>query len=267
MTDTIYYFSGTGNSRYLAHMLGKELGVRVRHITDPMLPDVNEERESGISSEQNSVGLVFPVYSWGVPPLVIDFLKILLERGVRMIWAVMSCGDETAMAPEMLIRNAEKYGIEVKGIWSVIMPNNYVILPGFGIDSKEVENKKLQEAPNRIKDIASHILNENWKIDVVRGSVPVLKTLMVYPLFKRWGIFPKKWKSGEKCIGCGKCAAICTMKNITIIEGKPQWGQNCVSCLGCFHICPTRAIDYGSLTKGKSQYYFKNSDSYNSINL
>lgn len=260
MTDTIYYFSGTGNSRYVAHMLGKELGVRVRHITDPMLPDVNEERESGISSEQNSVGLVFPVYSWGVPPLVLDFIDRLsaldaLHNAGMSLWAVMTCGDETAMAPEMLCKRASRRGLRILGIWSVIMPNNYVFLPGFNVDPKPVEIMKLHAAPNRIRHIAELVKRKEWTFDVTRGSWPRLKTRLIYPLFKRLGIFPRKWKSDSACIGCGRCEAVCPMGNILLKSGHPVWGDNCVSCVACYHICPVRAIDYGNLTKGKGQYF------------
>ncbi|MBD5204122.1 MAG: 4Fe-4S binding protein [Bacteroidales bacterium] len=253
----IIYFSGTGNSRYVAHEVGRHLSEKVIGLRDK-----NETILSKNLKEDKSqrIILVFPVYAWGVPPNVIELIANLIPVLSQLsiwpsIYAVMTCGDETGMAPEILIRNASRYGIVMTGIYSIIMPNNYVLLPGFKVDAKNVEMAKLSGAPARIKEIADGILSNNiGVIDVTRGSWPRLKTRLVYPLFKRWGVFPKKWKSDDKCIGCGKCEAVCPSRNIKLENNRPIWGEDCTSCVACFHICPVRAIDYGKLTEGKSQY-------------
>ena len=68
-------------------------------------------------------------------------------------------------------------------------------------------------------------------------------------------VFPKKWKFTDDCISCGKCEKICPVGNIKLHDGKPVWGKECISCVACYHICPKNAIQYGSFTKGKGQYF------------
>lgn len=249
----ILYFTGTGNSGFVAKELGEKLNEKVIKITDIAPSDVEFEGES--------LGFVFPVYSWGVPPLMLSYIKSLSERFFqavvnRPIWMVCVCGDETALAPEMLKKALAERGLSLAGGWSVIMPNNYVILPGFNVDCKEVEKEKLTKAPAQITKIAEKILKGEWEESYVRGSMPRLKTGLVYPLFKRWGIFPSKWYATDDCISCGKCAKVCPMDNVEMKGGKPKWGMNCVSCLGCYHICPKHAVQYGSATKNKGQYFW-----------
>lgn len=251
----IYYFSGTGNSRFVATRLGELLGENVCSINSP-------DSESMPMSGQ-SVGFVFPVYSWGVPPNVLSFIgnmpvefrTRLKESGIS-VWGVMTCGDEVALAPEMFADALRRNGIEAESIWSVIMPNNYVLLPGFDVDSKDVEKSKLDKAPSRVKEIANGILAHRRVWDVTRGSMPRLKTKLIYPLFKKWGIFPKKWHYTEACIGCGKCASSCPQRNIRMVARYPKWGPDCCSCLACYHSCPFHAVEYGSVTSGKGQYHF-----------
>lgn len=134
------------------------------------------------------------------------------------------------------------------------MPNVYVLLPGFDVDKKEVERKKLAAAPARIDEIAAQVKRREHVTDVTLGSWPRLKTTVVYPLFLKYGINTKKFRSTDACISCGRCAEVCPQENINLADGRPQWDDDCSSCLGCYHACPTQAIEYGTATRGKGHY-------------
>ncbi len=254
----ILYFSGTGNTRYVAQSLALELGSESKMILD--VPP------SELGKENLKDGLIFvcPVYSWGIPPLILQYIKQIPEhtineirKGDKPVWLVLTCGDETGMAPEMFLKAFNDRGITPRGIWSIQMPNNYVLLPGFNIDTPEVEQEKLTVAPTRIREIANAISKKEEGINVVRGSRPKLKTTVVYPLFKKWGMIPKKWGWTKECIMCGKCAKVCPERNIEMRGNHPRWHNNCVSCLACYHICPVHAVKYGSMTNSKGQYFCK----------
>ena len=135
------------------------------------------------------------------------------------------------------------------------MPNVYVLLPGFGVDPKEVEKRKLQEAVGRIEEIAGKVNRHEYADDVHLGSMAGLKTSLIYPLFKRWGVNTGKWHFTDACIGCGKCAGACPVGNIVLTDGRPVWGRDCTSCCACYHVCPTHAAQYGNVTKGAGQFY------------
>lgn len=47
--------------------------------------------------------------------------------------------------------------MECNAGFSVAMPNNYVLLPGFDVDKKELEKKKLDEAVGRVEEINDSI--------------------------------------------------------------------------------------------------------------
>ncbi|MBD5357958.1 MAG: 4Fe-4S binding protein [Bacteroides sp.] len=250
----IYFFSGTGNTRIVATQLSLLTLEECRKITD-----VNPLTEI---PEGEGIGFVFPVYSWGVAPVMAKFIDELPEtfweevkRRQLPVWCVMTCGDEVALAPEMFSKILSRHGIEPESIWSVIMPNNYVLLPGFDVDQKNIEERKLTDAPGRIREIARGIRQHSKTVDVVRGSMPWVKTKLVYPLFCKWGISTKKWHSTAACVGCGICAKACPLRNISMVDRVPVWGINCCSCLACYHSCPRHAVAYGKATQSKGQYF------------
>lgn len=238
--------------------LGSLIEEEVRFI-----PSADPYTQCFDPNKEKSIGFVFPVYAWGVPPIVLDFIEKLQESTVvsmvdnsAYIWCVATCGDETGMAVEMLKKALHKRGLRLSATWSIIMPNVYVLLPGFGTDPKELEQKKLKDAIGRIALIGENIISKKEENDVHLGSLPRLKTSLVYPLFKKWGVDTKKWHYTDACIGCGKCAKTCPVGNIAMQDGHPLWGSDCTSCCACYHVCPTHSAQYGNITKKMGQYFF-----------
>lgn len=171
---------------------------------------------------------------------------------------VCTCGDDIGEAHLMWRKLITDCSWDPCATFSVTMPNTYVLLPGFDVDSKEVERAKLSEAPERIKTIAARI-KSGWRgDDVTTGSFKWLKTACFYPFFMRYLMSPKPFHAlTDTCIKCGKCIKTCPMNNIAWGNDKyPEWGDNCEMCLACYHCCPTHSVAYGNKTRAKGQYRF-----------
>ena len=251
----IYYFSGTGNSLHVAEQLAKTLGERLISIADCLSTgDVRHTLEPG-----EKIGFVFPIYSWGPAPVVIDFIKrwhiYEYDRNTTYCYMVGVCGDEVGLSVEMW-RKALGF-IRGNAAFSIQMPNNYILLPGFDVDSKDLENSKRQAAGARIKAIAEAVNACSTVDDVVVGPMPWLKSKLVYPLFKRFYMSDRPFcVQDEKCTHCGLCEKVCPNKNISMKDGTPKWQGNCAMCLSCIHRCPAKAIQYGKITHKKGRYHF-----------
>ena len=66
----IFYFSGVGNSAWVARKLASMLDDRVLSIAEEIRPDMDYEL-----AEDERVGFVFPVYGWEPPKIVLDFVR------------------------------------------------------------------------------------------------------------------------------------------------------------------------------------------------
>ena len=250
----IFCFSGTGNSRFVANELAKTLNDQVVELKGESLISPSSFNYD-MSNDKHFIW-VFPIYSWGVPPVVVDFIKSapLNIPTNNCHFMVCTCGDDIGNAHKHWRKLITNRGWYAQSAYSVQMPNTYTLMKGFDVDSKELEQQKLANAPTRINEIALKIKSSYASDDVVRGSWAWVKTAIIYPYFKKFCMSPRPFHATDKCIGCGKCAKACPLNNIAMNSNHPQWNDKCALCLRCYHICPSQAIAYGKATKGKGQY-------------
>lgn len=198
---------------------------------------------------------VCPVYSWGLPPIIVRHLQNAPLEGKR-VHLVVTCGDDTGNIDRQWLRLIQQRGAKAGSIYSVQMPNTYVNLPLMNVDSVEVAERKLRAAAKRIDHIAAQLAAGVTETDICRGALPGLKSSVIYPLF-----FPKgksnaaKFHATDSCTGCGTCVRLCPIQNITLgSDRRPHWGDDCTYCLRCYHVCPSHAVAYGNRTAKKGQY-------------
>ena len=252
----IFYFSGTGNSKHVAEQLAAMLGERLVAIGEA----VADGTYTFALAEGESVGWVFPTYSWGPAPIAADFASRVQLQGCgadTYCYMVTTCGDEVGETVTMFAKSLGN--IRLKAAFSVQMPNNYILLPGFDVDDKALERSKVEASAARIKAVAEAIAAKREIIDVVVGPWRRLKSRLIYPLFRRFAMSDKAFAANaDVCTRCGLCARECPANNITLDGGSlPRWHGKCTMCLSCIHRCPVRAIEYGKATRSKGRYFFR----------
>lgn len=251
----IFYTTGTGNTKYVAGQLSHILGEKTTLIDHNLLSqsEINIELAQG-----ERLIFVQPVHSWGPALLSVRFIRKASFANAEA-WAVMVCGDNCGNSDHILRRKLGKKGVALLGTFSVQMPNNYILMKGFGVDSIELQQQKIAAAPERIKAVAEAITNNEPQSALYeRGSLAWLKSGLVYPSFAKFAHKQVKFYSTPSCNGCALCAQLCPTHNITIVGDKPTWGNSCVQCTACINRCPRRGIECkASVDQGR--YFFKSS--------
>lgn len=109
-----------------------------------------------------------------------------------------------------------------------------------------------------IEQISMDLHNESHFSDMdATGVVDFLKSGFINSIFYGFLVNADGFHIQEaKCVGCGKCAELCPLNNITLTGGKPAWGKRCTHCMACIHRCPTEAIEYKRNTQSKLRYSF-----------
>lgn len=246
----IIYTTGTGNSKSVARQIASHIDDATIVVAEKLIDaDVNVKIPAG-----ERLIFVMPIHSWG-PALMMMRLIDKVKFDVDKAWAVFVCGDMCGNADKVFAKALSKKGVTLEGAYSVQMPNNYILMKGFGIDTEELVNAKLAEAPARIMHIVEAILSGDKDANLyVRGGMPSVKTGLVYKLFGKYAVKKVAFRALDKCVGCGHCADVCPTKNITMQGGRPVWGNDCVQCVACIHRCPHGAIEYGTVSVGQGRY-------------
>ena len=246
----IFYFSGTGNTKYLAGKISERMSERLVSIADSLKSgEVTFTAEKG-----ESVGFVIPVYFSGVPKCVREFIgkmKLTLS-GDNYIFTALSCGGSTANAGKMLKTLLSEKGIAVNAAYSVVMTDNYI--PMYNIPPQEEANRMLEEINPKIELLKEKIAEKkDGDFDTNKGAK--IMTALMYPFYKPFRK-TKKFYATDKCISCGKCESGCVDKAIKMKDGKPVWIKSeCTQCLRCINACPTRAIQFGKKTEKRNRYF------------
>lgn len=245
----IFYFSGTGNTKYLAERIGEKLGEPLVGITDSL----KEEKNVFTAEKGESIGFVIPVYFSGVPKCVKEFIEKmrLTLSGENYVFTALSCGGSTANAGKMLEKLLGKKGITVNAAYSAVMVDNYI--PMYNIQTQEEADKKLLAINPKIYLLAEKIAEKkDGDFDDNKGAK--IMTAFMYPFYKPLRK-TKKFYVTDKCVSCGKCESGCVDKAIEMQSGKPVWIKSeCTQCLRCIHSCPTRAIQFGKATEKRNRF-------------
>lgn len=254
----IFYFSGTGNTKWAAETIAQSTNERLIAIADEINTDCHYSLEEG-----ERIGFCFPVHGWQPPHIVRMFISKLSFNNYNdnYTYALCTCGDTVGHTMRILAKDLSNKNMILSSCFSIIMPESYVCLPFMYTDTEEKEASKINNARNIIKTISEDIVNYRKGIErLVKGATPWLYSYVIGNYFNKRMVTDKPFNvNNSECIGCGLCEKVCPTKNIIIQDNKPTWKHNgdCTCCLACYHHCPKHAINYGKITRKRGQYYFK----------
>ncbi|MDH5684566.1 MAG: EFR1 family ferrodoxin [candidate division WOR-3 bacterium] len=259
MSTEIYYFSGTGNSLYVA----RELQKRIPDST--LIPIVSLLQKDVIQTNGKSVGIVFPVHALTIPIAVKKFLKKTDMRSAEYIFAI-------ATREGTFFRGFEKMEIILKKKNKRL--DSHFILNMCMNDPRGKQYKSSTEADiskleavvqKRLDSIQRVIVNKeiskeedsDYFIDFPYNRLfnYLLEKLVLLGMTVSEYIGGVNYFcSDSKCTGCGVCEKVCLSQKIKMIDKKPVWQKKvlCYMCYACVNYCPAQSVQINSIPFVKS---------------
>lgn len=232
------YFSGTGNSRYVAEMFCNEY--------DETTKALSIEDDNIIEAVRNEEMLVFayPVQYSTVPKILRDFIienNELWES--KKVFVIATMGLFSGDGAGILGRLLQKYGAAIIGGLHLKMPDS--------IGDEKVLKRPLEKNKELVKNAEQKI---SKSVQLLKSGKPTQEEIGV--LYRMVGFFGQRLYFGhktkeysdmlcvdtDKCIGCGKCEKLCPMNNIKIVDKKVAQNNRCTMCYRCINNCPMQAM-------------------------
>jgi len=239
MRTTIYYFSGTGNSLAFARELANELGE-----TDLVsIPEAM--KDGGVDVSTPNIGFIFPVYAWGPPRIVEEFIEHLELTQDHYIFAIATCGGIPGGTLVMLNKMLKKRGGKLD-IGFVIKEASYQLQEDNGLISmmkRLSDTEAFSSGKERLDEIAEAIkARRKGKLEKNPVLPRALGSMFHGTAMKMFQKADDLFYTNDDCAGCGTCARLCPRDNITMDDGRPKWNNDCEQCMACIQWCPRSAI-------------------------
>ena len=248
----IFFFSATGNSKYVAERIAAAIDDHLISLRDA----VRTRTYKYDVSNETRIGFVVPTYFFGLPSILQFFLNKLELTGYQnqFVYLVLTCGSATGDAAGQMAKALAEKEITLSAQFAVPMVDNYI--PMYKIVEKEEIEKKLDAAEEYIDEARRAIRAcSSGNYNRSRGAAPAAMTAVAYPMYASRRS-TKPFVVTDACIGCGLCQEICACGAIELIEGKPTWKKSrCVQCLACIHRCPSQAIHWKKPAENQGRYY------------
>jgi len=243
------YFSGTGNSKFIAERFSQTMAVPCHSIEEEI--DFKDKL-----AESQTIAVCYPIYGSCVPRIMREFVtanqsafagKNLIIFSTQMMFS----GDGARVFTELL----EGVSVNVLYAEHFNMPNNICNFFLFPIANSAKILRYIRKADMKLSRTCENIKNGTVK---KRGFNTFSRCLGLWTQRIHFGALEKKAENdvriSQQCNVCGKCIKICPMKNLSVTDQRIKQMGHCTLCYRCVNQCPKKAITVFLHTKIKRQY-------------
>ncbi|AEG61101.1 EFR1 family ferrodoxin [Desulforamulus ruminis] len=251
----IYYMSGTGNTRRVAHWFADV--AREKGIPSKIYQITKHGRQPKVNTcSTNLLGILFPTHGFTAPWLIIRFVLSLprgkgtqafavATRAGLKIGPVFTPGFEgTAVYLVALLLLLKGYNIRL--LSGIDMVSNWLALH-WGLSPANSRAIIDRNKPRALK--MANILYSGGRY--IRGQVQLVLGILLFQIslgYLLMGRFmlAKLFYANENCNGCGLCEKNCPTGSVKMRGWKkkrPFWSLTCESCMRCMGFCPKKAVE------------------------
>lgn len=263
MKVLILYFSGTGNTAYIAKYILDRLKTGESEVE---IASIEQFQESQVSNFDLLV-FGFPVYACNAPIFVQNYIEGIPITSSKGLFLFCTKGIYSGNALNNTSKQLEKKGYILHGYADITMPGSDGL--AFLNKTSSIIKKATQRDYQNIKSVEhmigkmENIVNkakqqDNLKCDrrVIRTNVGGtlvggLFTLIYKPIENS---FKRRFWADKNCVKCKICEKICPSSNIIVSEKGVVFDKKCYLCMRCIHQCPKEAIQIGKGTIGKFRW-------------
>ncbi len=242
MKLTVFYFSGTGNTKWAVNAL-KEAVIGKRNECELYSIENKIEDIQTKIEESDYIGFSFPIYGQNIPAIMSQFINGLDKTLQKQVFIITTSGFIDAFGPFTAKKILRSTRFTLCAYISLSISNN-ISTPKMKAKFKTGDDleKSKNKAISKINVLADKLINNEHHITDIG---PYLIPGMIIRNF-----LSKKVKNGylelsinnEKCRHCNFCINNCPTKSIVCSNGEYTFLPTCTSCMRCYNFCPNNAV-------------------------
>lgn len=243
MKNRIYFFTGTGNSLKVAKDIAGSL-------PDCEIVAICRGTRLDIPTGFDRIGFVFPVYFFGLPQMVVEFIRKanLSQKNAKYYFAVATPGGFSGKPVVQLQRLLTQKGIHLAYGKKIRMNANFIVRYGsIGLYYKTAMRSYDRHIQKIMQDVKAMRTNN---IEKYSERIEKIYLDSIRDVHKT----EEGYHTNDKCTSCGVCAGVCPAGNITLDHGRPTFHHRCESCMACIQFCPQKALNYKDKTQSRKHY-------------
>lgn len=252
METTIFNFSAAGNSLSLTKNIANKLG------NCEIVPIAKVVSDETVKIKAPRIGIVFPVFAWGMPRIVEEFVGKLSFSGKPYIFAIATCVAIPGNTLNDLKKALQHKGVDldagfvVKAGRSSLMQLNSLDSIIIKLDRQRLSIKTVED---RLPEIIAEIEKfAKHKQETSSWAANIFGSMFHGLALKSFKSIDSKFVVEDSCNGCGNCARLCPRSNIVIENGRPVFLHNCELCHACIQWCSNFAIKHPNFDSSLKQY-------------
>ena len=224
----IFYFTGTGNSLYVAKKLDENC---------ISIPQVIKQEQLEFMAD--SIGIICPVYGHEMPGMVKEFIRRATFRTDYM-FIVLTYGAHHGGAAEIADSFLQSVGKKADYITSIEMVDNF--LPAFDMNEQMAKDKQVEDHLSQIRADVEGKKRCIQKAGLAEMAVHKMYLQMVKNAPETiWAAFYVFYDWVGCVIYTRVCPAGCIhLENQYAVHDS----EECQACYACVHACPKMAIQF-----------------------
>lgn len=256
MQVTIFYFTGTGNTKYVSDYLSECLNkssINAVSLSISQLKNLNTEE---IINNSDIIFLAYPTYGSDMPDNMKKFIHALPEENGKKLGVICTQLLFSGDGASIYFSKIKKLGYNQKWAYQINMPNNLCISGSPFVQSDDYkyhEEKHLAKARKKIESLCISIVQDKKEVK----DHTILHWFLAMSQRPWYRLFvAKKYKyslavNQDKCVKCGLCVQACPNDVILMNSDKVYFGnqEDCTICLRCLNFCPYSAILFNGKIK------------------
>jgi len=259
----IFYFSGTGNTWWVANQIAEKLtqsGIETKKYSIEAEEISDNKKVQALIEEATIVGFGYPIFGSDLPLTFNDFIKSLSKNKGKQAFVFTTMMYFSGDGALVAARKLKMKGFKVKQATNIRMPNNvklpYPIIRSFPMSSEKGITKLKEKASKKADKLVKKIVEgkrwlQGWDPINVSGGL-MQRVPMKFIGWAKWA--RNYYVDMETCTECMLCVEYCPTNNIRFENEEFIWGDDCNICLRCYNLCPEDAIQYKEATLNKERY-------------